>query len=189
MTFVPTYVPYREAARIVAERVHLKKGQFNPLDAALSESRILPEVIVHGRPGQWRRIAPGEWDRLEIIRDLAWANPNRGFSVVQGDDHVRILMADLDRVWPPAATVAATDLAVPADDDYVFVRLLKEAIDHFKSTGKRPSERPKKEIKQYFLDKKQLPDGRPITTHMADSLATFCRSPRAMEGGNLKSKR
>jgi hypothetical protein len=102
---------------------------------------------------------------------------------------VRILTADLDRLWPPTATVATTDLVVPADDDYAFVRLLKEAIDHFKSTGKGPSERTKKEVKQYFLDKERLPDGTRITTHMAEKLATFSRSPRAMEGGNLKSKR
>ena len=115
MTFAPRYIPYREAARIVAERCGLKEGRFNPLDAALSESLILPEVIVRERPGQWRQIKPGEWDRLEIIRD-AYPNPNKGFSVVEGDDHVRVLMAEIDRLWPPA-TAQITDLAASPDDE------------------------------------------------------------------------
>jgi hypothetical protein len=180
IAFAPEYVPYREAARIVAERWGLKEGQFNPLDAALSESQILPEVIVHGRRGQWRRLKPGEWDTLEIIRAFACANPNRGYSVVQGDDHVRILMADLDRLWPPA-TARTIDLAVPADDDrYTFVRVLKEAIE----AGK--GELKKEDLERYFLEKKYLPDGTPITLNMAKWLATFSRSPSAMKGGNKR---
>jgi hypothetical protein len=182
MTFVPKYVFYREAARIVAERCGLKEGQANPLDAALSESLILPEVIVHGRRGQWRQIEPGEWNTLEIIKDNAFANPNRGYSVVQGDDHVRILMAEIDRLWPPAATIAATDLPVPADDDrYAFIRMQIEAIKYFESIDKRP---PKiGDLEKYFLDKKQLPDGTRITKRLAKIMATLSRSPRAMKGG------
>jgi hypothetical protein len=60
MTFVMKYVPYWEAARIVAERTGFKEGQFNQLDAALSEGDILPEVIVDGRPGLWRQITWGD---------------------------------------------------------------------------------------------------------------------------------
>jgi hypothetical protein len=181
MTFVPKYVPYREALRIVAERVGLKEGEFNPLDAALSESRILPEVIVHGRPGQWRQVKPGEWDRLEIIRNMAWANPNRGYSVVQGDDHVRILTTDLD-LWPPPASAVTESVAVAADDDdYAFIRMQIEAVRHFK--GKTVK---KAELVRYFLDKKSLPDGTPITQNLADMLATLSRSPRAMKGGNKR---
>ena len=66
------------------------------------------------------------------------------------EDEVRVLMAEIDRLWSPA-TVAVTGLAVPPDDeDYTFVRMLIEAIEHFKSTGKSPSERTKKEVKQVF---------------------------------------
>jgi hypothetical protein len=191
MTFVPKYVSYPEAARIVAERVGLKEGQTNPLDAALSESQILPEVIVHSRPGQWRGLKPGEWDTLEnagkIIRNFAWANPDRGYSVVQGDDHVRISMAEIDRLWPPAATASATDLAAPEDDDrYVFVRMQIEAIKYFESIDDRP---PKiGDLVKYFLDKKQLPDGTRITKRLAGMMATLSRSPRAMKGGIKRLK-
>ena len=102
------------------------------------------------------------------------------------EDEVRFSMAELDRLWSPA-TVAVTGLAMPPDDeDYIFARLLIEAIEHFKSTGKSPSERTKKEVKKYFLDLGHLPDGSPITAHMAEKLATFCRSPQAMKGGNKK---
>jgi hypothetical protein len=181
MTFVPKYVFYREAVRIVAERVGLKESQVNPLDAALSESQILPEVIVHGRPGQWRRLKPGEWDTLEnagkIIRSFAWANPNRGFSVAQGDDHVRILMAVIDRLWPPAAVVAATGLVVPADEDrYFFPKMILDAIDLFKKV-KHP---PKKEDLEQHFRKQKLPDGTPISARLADAMATLSRPWQAM---------
>ena len=85
------------------------------------------------------------------------------------------------------ATTRVTDLVVPPDyEDHAFVRVLVEAIDHFKGTGKSPSERAKKEVKQYFLDLGRLPDGTEITAHMAEKLATFCRSPQAMKGGNKR---
>jgi hypothetical protein len=191
MTFAPKYVPYREALRIVAERVGLKEGRANPLDLALAEDAILYEFCDAYRRG-WKQAAPGCWNYPDFIyRGPPEARPpleegGGGHSLA---DEVRFSMIELNRLWP-SATVGVTSLAMPPDDeDYIFARLLIEAIEHFKSTGKGPSQRTKKEVKQYFLDLKRLPDGRLITGHMAEKLATFCRSPRAMEGGNPKSKR
>ena len=87
MTYTVKYVPYSEALRIVAERVGLKKEEMNPLDIAIAEYAIF------------------EVNESKAFPD--WPLPSRP----------RFRMADIDRLWPPTATVAATDL--PADDhDY-----------------------------------------------------------------------
>ena len=87
MTYTVKYVPYSEALRIVAERVGLKKEETNPLDIAIAEYAIF------------------EVNESKAFPD--WPIPLRP----------RYRMADIDRLWPPTADVAATDLAMPADDD------------------------------------------------------------------------
>jgi hypothetical protein len=186
--FAPKYVPYHEALRIVAERVALKEGRTNPFDLALAEDAIFYEVCNIWRR-EWSQAPPGGWNARDFIyRGQPEARPplEEGGGGHSLEDEVRFTMAELDRLWSPA-TVAVTSLAVPPDDgDFIFARLLIEAVEHFKSTGKGSRQRTKKEVKQYFLDLKRLPDGTEITAHMAEKLATFCRSPQAMKGGNKR---
>jgi hypothetical protein len=54
-------------------------------------------------------IAIAQYAIFEVNESKAfpdWPHPSRP----------RYRMADIDRLWPPTATVAATDLVVPADD-------------------------------------------------------------------------
>jgi hypothetical protein len=183
MSYVPKYVPYREALRLVAERVGLKEGQMNPLELACAEGLILPEVCdVYRR--KWSQLKAGTWDRVEFYRGPAATRPplEEGGGGISLESEVRVLMADIDRIWPKGGT---SDLSAvpPDDDDYAFVRMQIEAIEHFKSTGRRPK---KDELEKYFMDKKHLPGGTPITKRLATLMATLSRSPRAMKGGIKK---
>jgi hypothetical protein len=187
MTFAPKHVPYREALRIVAERV-LKEGQMNRLDIALAQDAIKYEI--RRRRREWSEAPPDMWNRPGFIyRGPRESRPpldegGGGYSLEEDDYEIRIAMAEIDRLWPLATTAAATvDLTVPADDDrYTFVRLLKEAIE----TGK--GQLKKDDLERYFLEEKKfLPDGTQITPNMARWLATFSRSPSAMRGGNKRT--
>jgi len=104
-TFAPKYVPYREAARIVAERVGgLKAGQINPLELACRDGAILPEVCDVWRRN-WRQVQPGSWDRMDFYRGPAEARPpldeGWGGGISLEADEARILMKEIDRLWPP----------------------------------------------------------------------------------------
>jgi hypothetical protein len=101
MTFVPKYVPYREALRIVAERVGLKEGQINPLDLALTEGAIAAEVDRHSW-GIWKPLPALQWTTARIYKghgrppmDLESKMSDYHF----GLDQVRISMAEIDGLW------------------------------------------------------------------------------------------
>ena len=184
--FVPKHVPYREAMRIVAERVDLKEGQLNPLESAYTEGAIVAEVDRHNT-GKWKQLPTSSWATARIYTgpERPPVDPDSKLSRYQfGLDQVRFLMADIDDLWSPVAG-SVMGLAVPPDDDrYAFVRMQIDAIKHFESIGKHP---PKKaDLEQYFLDLKQLPGGTRITPRLADMMATLSRSPRAMKGGIKK---
>jgi hypothetical protein len=62
------------------------------------------------------------------------------------------------------------------------IALMLEAIELFDIPERTPK---KDELKQHFLGK-FLPDGSPITDNQASAMATFCRPPEAMKGGNKR---
>ena len=181
--FVPKYVPYREALRIVAERAGLKEGQLNPLESAYTEGAVVAEVDRHNT-GKWKQFPASSWATAKIYTGPGRppVDPDSKSSRYQfGLDQVRFLMADIDNLWSPVAG-SVTDLAVPPDDDrYAFVRMQIDAIKHFEGLDKHP---PKiEDLERYFLGRKQLPDGTRITPRLAKIMATLSRPPRAMKGG------
>ena len=102
----------------------------------------------------------------------------------------------LAKTWPPdrrngwqlsfRVIVQVEDKPKPATDaGYTppFVALMCEAVRHF-NIGEESW--PKKhELEQYFRAQK-LPDGTAISSNHARYLATFCRPPAALSGGNKR---
>ncbi len=66
-----------------------------------------------------------------------------------------------------------------------FMRLMVEASKHF-SLGAEAGKRVKKEVLVEWFVKRTLSDGTKISNNIADSMATLCRQPGAMRGGNKR---
>jgi hypothetical protein len=86
---------------------------------------------------------------------------------------------------PPAAdtsNVVALE-AVPPVYLSPFLKMMLDAVKQFGITEDAPG---KKEILVRFFRSQKLPDGSAISKVQAEYLATFCRSPEAMKGGNKR---
>jgi hypothetical protein len=64
-----------------------------------------------------------------------------------------------------------------------FMVLMLAAVQHLKISEQHC---PKKEVLEEHFRAQRLPDGTPISPNQARDLATFCRPPAAMRGGNTK---
>ncbi|MDX9982223.1 MAG: hypothetical protein RBU25_19540 [Lentisphaeria bacterium] len=89
---------------------------------------------------------------------------------------------EVDRRWPPGRRVPA---GAPGEGAWVppFIALMFRAIDEFGLT--ETSTVGKKTLAEWFAAQ-TLPDGTRVSTNLAGYLATFCRPPEAMKGGNPK---
>lgn len=64
-----------------------------------------------------------------------------------------------------------------------YIKMMLVASRKFQITG---TSFPKKEELQAYFETLRLPDGSPISTRMAEAMATLCRPPEAMKGGNKR---
>jgi hypothetical protein len=178
MMFKPRYVDYVEASQIVAERVGLRPGRANPLDAAIAEGAIGAQLKVKG---EWTVPPAGKkWRIKEVSLYHGEGSRDSQYWAEAFPDEVRFRTDDLDGLWPSGSV---SDAAPNVDGLYIspFIRIMLRAIKHFEITEKPSPWLKKGVLVDYFVDQK-LPDGTPISRHQAEMMATFIRPPDAMLG-------
>jgi hypothetical protein len=127
---------------------------------------------------RWDPVAP-DFDPIDPtfwLKDEAWRWLVTGevFHDPGSFPH-RILVKKEEEQKPPPAT----------DGVYLspFIALMLEAVRKFKINEENWAK--KKELEEYFRAQK-LPGGKPISVNLAKNLASYCRPPEAMSGGNSK---
>jgi hypothetical protein len=78
-----------------------------------------------------------------------------------------------------ATAVAGTPTAYVSP----YILMMLDAVRHF---GISPSGGPKKQELVAYFRKQRLPDGSSISDNLAKTMATLCRPPEAMRGGNKR---
>jgi len=149
-------------------------------------------------------------ERWQKILEIYAADLKEGRRVVfamDSDGRLRELPGKLWWVWDPKAGVDASerlaDYLTDSDARYFvpitetqtkiesvegiylspFIQMMLKAVKHFEITEQANVK--KAELEDYFRRPK-LPDGTSISNVQAGYLATFCRSPEAMKGGNKR---
>jgi hypothetical protein len=91
---------------------------------------------------------------------------------------IRLLQTDIDRIWPPTATIQTES----SDQHYEteWLRLMRQAIAHFKITEE--NQPLADELRDWFSS--QTADGQRVSANMAKAMATFVRLPKYTRGGN-----
>jgi hypothetical protein len=110
MNFVPKFLPYKEALRLVAERAKIQPGEANPLKLALDEAAIVPELR---KNGEWKKARDGEWGSLRVWFEnplvASHQQPEWNDQIPHSD--VRVERSEIDKLWP------AIEVKGDADDD------------------------------------------------------------------------
>jgi len=201
-----TYLHLSEALEIVAERVGLRPPETNPVKKALRENALGGEARFRTYAEDFSSgVIESDWEPFDRWTELNIQDGHTHFGWGMrwtSEGAIRLLRSDVDNLFPPEepenhevyrtppATQPTSAHEPQQAESYLspFLELMIEASRRFQICPEplRGAEWLKKEVLvEHFLGL-EIPGVGPLSRSQAESMATFCRPPNFMRGGNRR---